>query len=248
MGYARKTNGRPSTADARIVQIDFEHFRNLPSSSQGHRRARILPGGPPISSSFELIASASRSYGRDVEIFGENEPVEYLYKVVSGAVRTYNILADGRRQIGGFYLPGEFFGLETTEEHTFSAETVTESKLLVIKRSVLAVMAQRDNEVARQLWEMTGHELQRAQAHVTLLVKTARERVADFLLEMDVRMPAADQVNLPMSRQDIADYLGLTIETVSRTLTELESSAAITMPSARNVILRNRAALGRLNG
>jgi CRP-like cAMP-binding protein len=81
-----------------------------------------------------------------------------------------------------------------------------------------------------------------------LLVKTAQERVVSFLLEMAARAPGANAVDLPMSRQDIADYLGLTIETVSRTLTHLESTAAIELPSSRRVVLRNRSALGRLNG
>ena len=81
-----------------------------------------------------------------------------------------------------------------------------------------------------------------------LLVKTAQERVVSFLLEMAARAPVGNAVELPMSRQDIADYLGLTIETVSRTLTHLENTAAIALPSSRHIVLRNRAALGRLNG
>ena len=85
------------------------------------------------------------------------------------------------------------------------------------------------------------------QDHVMLLIKTAQERVVGFLLEMAARMPSGNQFELPMSRQDIADYLGLTIETVSRTLTQLENSAAIELPTSRHVVLRNRATLGRLN-
>jgi CRP-like cAMP-binding protein len=80
-----------------------------------------------------------------------------------------------------------------------------------------------------------------------LLIKTAQERVAGFLLEMAARAPGANEIELPMSRQDIADYLGLTIETVSRTLTQLEKSAAIAVPTSRHIVLRNRAALTRMN-
>jgi CRP-like cAMP-binding protein len=140
------------------------------------------------------------------------------------------------------------FGLEMGEEHSFSAEAISDAKVLVIKRSAVMALAARDNEVARQLWTLTSRELSRAQDHMLLLVKTAQERVVSFLLEMAGRRPAGNTVDLPMSRQDIADYLGLTIETVSRTLTHLESTAAIELPSSRRIVLRNRTALGRLNG
>ena len=209
-----------------------------------------LPGQPKahaLGSSIELMG-ATMPYARNAEIFGENEPAEYLYRVISGAVRTYKVLNDGRRQIGGFYLPGDVFGLEVGDEHTFSAEAITECKILVIKRSSVIGLAARDSGVARELWTMTANELQRAQDHIMLLIKTAQERVAGFLLEMASRNPASSEVELPMSRQDIADYLGLTIETVSRTLTQLEHAAAIAVPASRRIVLRNRAALSRLNG
>jgi CRP-like cAMP-binding protein len=214
------------------------------------RSAGGLPHQAPaaadkLAGSIDLMG-ARMPFARNVEIYGENEPAEYLYKVISGAVRTYKVLADGRRQIGGFYLPGDVFGLEIGEQHTFSAEAITDSKILVIKRTALMTMAGRDNQIAHQLWEMTGRELRQAQDHILLLIKTAKERVVGFLLEMAARASAGNLVELPMSRQDIADYLGLTIETVSRTLSDLEGAAAIELPSARRIVLRNRAALGRL--
>jgi CRP/FNR family nitrogen fixation transcriptional regulator len=198
-------------------------------------------------SSIEFMGVAMH-FGRNVEIYGENEPAEYLYKVISGSVRTYKVLADGRRQIGAFYLPGDIFGLEMGDDHSFSAEAIADSNIMIIKRSTVVALAARDNNVARQLWTLTGQELKRVQDHILLLIKTAQERVASFLLEMAARMSCDKALELPMSRQDIADYLGLTIETVSRTLTHLENTAAIELPSSRQVVLRNRAALGRLNG
>jgi CRP-like cAMP-binding protein len=186
-------------------------------------------------------------FARNAEIYGENEPAEYLYKVVSGTARTYKVLVDGRRQIGGFYLPGDMFGLETGDEHTFSAEAITDCKIIVIKRSAVIALAARDNDVARQMWALTARELQRAQDRILVLIKSAQERVAGFLLEMASRTPGSAAGELPMSRQDIADYLGLTIETVSRTLTQLEKTAAIELPTSRRVLLRNRSALTRLN-
>jgi len=194
------------------------------------------------------LMGAVMPFARNGEIYGENEPAEYLYKVVSGAVRTYRVLSDGRRQIGAFYLPGDVFGIEVGDHHTFSAESIADSKVMLIKRSSLLALAARSADVSRQLWTMAATELQRAQDHTMLLIKTAQERVAGFLLEMAKRAPRANAVELPMSRQDIADYLGLTIETVSRTLTQLENSAAIEVPTSRRIVLRNQAALNRLNG
>jgi len=193
------------------------------------------------------LMGAPISFRRNEEIYGENEPAEYLYKVISGTVRTYKVLEDGRRQIGAFYLPGDFFGLEVGDEHSFSAEAITQSKVLVIKRSAVVALAARDNDVARQLWTLTGRELRRVQDHILVLIKTAQERVASFLLEMADRIASGNALELPMSRQDIADYLGLTIETVSRTLTQLETVAAIQLPTSRRIVLCNRARLSRLN-
>jgi CRP/FNR family transcriptional regulator, nitrogen fixation regulation protein len=195
------------------------------------------------------LMGASLSFGRNAEIYGEGEPADYLYKVLSGTVRTYKVLKDGRRQVGDFYLPGDLFGLETGDVHAFSAEATTKSKVLLIRRSAVAALAARDNEFARELLALTGREIDRVRDHVMLLIKTAQERVACFLLEMADRINTGKEkeVQLPMRRQDIADYLGLTIETVSRTLTQLESIDAIALPSSRRIVLRDRAALRRLN-
>lgn len=187
------------------------------------------------------------NFARNTEIYGENEPAEYFYKVISGSVRTSRILADGRRQIGAFYFPGDVFGLEAAADHAFAAEAITNARILVIRRSTVATAASREIAVAQELWALTGCELQRTQGHLMLLVKTAQERVAGFLLEMASRVNAAREFDLPMSRQDIADYLGLTIETVSRIFTGLEGSAAIALPTSRHVVLRDPSALRTLN-
>jgi CRP/FNR family transcriptional regulator, nitrogen fixation regulation protein len=190
------------------------------------------------------LMGAMMTYPRDAEIFGESEPADYLYMVVSGTVRTYKILSDGRRQVSGFYLPGDIFGLEFTDEHTLSAEAINDTKVLVVKRSALNALANRDPLVAHQLFALTGRELHRVQDRILLLIKNARERVASFLLEMAERASENNTIELPMSRQDIADYLGLTIETVCRTLTSLETASAIEVSAcSRRIVLRNRAAL-----
>ena len=186
-------------------------------------------------------------YARDSEIYGEGEEAEYIYQVVSGAVRTYKILNDGRRQIGAFYLAGDIFGLEIGESHDLSAEAVCDCTVAVIKRSSLVKLAKGDSGITQALWTLTARELQRVQKHVLLLVRSAQERVASFLLEMADRTASAGSVVLPMSRRDIADYLGLTIETVSRALAALEGQAAIAMTGARRVQLTNVRELRRLN-
>jgi CRP/FNR family transcriptional regulator, nitrogen fixation regulation protein len=209
-------------------------------------RRAPLAGAAMQAGTIELMG-ARMSFAANAEIYGENEPADYLYKVVSGTVRTYKVLVDGRRQIGAFHLPGDIFGFETGDEHTFSAEAITDCKIIVIKRSAVMALAARDNDVARQMWALTGRELRRVQEHSLVLIKSAEERVAGFLLEMADRVPGGGAVELPMSRQDIADYLGLTIETVSRTLKHLEDAAAIEVPKRRRILLRNRSALHRLN-
>jgi CRP/FNR family transcriptional regulator, nitrogen fixation regulation protein len=202
--------------------------------------------GNTIADSIELMG-ARMPYARNVEIYGEGEPADYVYKVISGAVRITKLLDDGRRQVTAFHLPGEIFGLELGKEHHFSAEAITESRILVVKRSAVLALAGRDGEVARQLWALTADALQRVQDHMLVLgCMNARERVANFLLQL-AKSVSGDELELPMSRQDIADYLGLTIETVSRTMTQLENDAAIGLPTSRRIVLRNRAALSRLN-
>ena len=223
------------------------HPDSIRSMPQAPGRSVGANGCNGLAQSMQLMG-AVMSFPRNSEIFGENEPADYVYRVISGSVRTYKILSDGRRQVGGFYLPGDIFGLEFADEHTFSAEAIADAKVVVVKRSAITALAGRDAAIGRELFALTGRELRRVQDRVLLLVKSAQERVASFLLEMAERASAGNTIELPMSRQDIADYLGLTIETVSRTLTGLESAATIEVPTSRRIVLRNRSALSRLNG
>jgi CRP-like cAMP-binding protein len=204
-------------------------------------RSGVLPEGP-----LGLMGAPMR-FARNTEIYGEGEPAEYLYQVISGAVRTYRMLDDGRRQIGAFYLPGDIFGVEAGDTHLSSAEAICDAQVLVVKRSAVMVRAEHEKELAKQLWTLTVRELQRVQQHSLLLIKSAEERVAGFLLEMAGRNSSGSAIELPMSRQDIADYLGLTIETVSRTFTQLAQSGAIALETTRRILFRNSAALSRLN-
>jgi CRP/FNR family nitrogen fixation transcriptional regulator len=185
---------------------------------------------------------APTSYLRNEAIFGEGEPADYLYKLESGCVRAYRTLDNDRRQLVAFYLAGDLFGLDARDLHTISTEATTPSKVRVIKRKALMARG-GDVAITKHLLDLTAAELRRTQNHNLLLRKGAQERVIGFLREMAERGQHQGEFELHMTRRDIADYLGLTIETVSRTLTRLESDAAISLPSPWRVVLHDPAAL-----
>jgi CRP/FNR family nitrogen fixation transcriptional regulator len=221
-------------------------FVNL-SASHGHR-PRFL--GELGSLSQAEINSSEFKYGRSGEIFGEGEPAKYVYQVIDGAVRSYKLLSDGRRQIGSFHLAGDIFGLENGGTHRFTAEAIIDTTVRLVKRVSLAHVAEIDAAVARDLLNMTATNLQHAENHMLLLGrKTSLERVAAFLLEMDTRLTAAGVMALPMCRRDIADYLGLTLETVSRALSTLHDKGILGFvgQTQRQIVLLDRPKLAELD-
>jgi CRP/FNR family nitrogen fixation transcriptional regulator len=186
-------------------------------------------------------------FQRNEEVFGAGEEVEHVYRVVSGAVRTMRYSSDGRRQILAFHLPGDVFGLELGDTHEYSAEAVVESELVLTRRSVIERAAAESTTAARALLQLAANQLHEAQEHALMLGrKGAGERVAAFLLRLTERLTSRQQVDLPMSRLDIADHLALTIETVSRAFTQMEREHTISLPSSRRVVVRNRNALEQL--
>jgi CRP/FNR family transcriptional regulator, nitrogen fixation regulation protein len=196
------------------------------------------------------IALSEFKYRRGAEIFGEAEPAEYVYQVIDGAVRSYKLLSDGRRQIGAFHLVGDIFGLENGGMHRFTAEAIVDTTVRLVKRVSLAHVAETDATVARDLLNMTANNLQHAENHMLLLGrKTSLERVAAFLLEMDSRLTAAGVMALPMCRRDIADYLGLTLETVSRALSVLHDKGVLGFlgQTQRQIVLLDRPKLAELD-
>jgi len=187
------------------------------------------------------LVATEFNYRKDEEIYGEDEPAEYVYQVISGAVRSYKLLSDGRRQIGAFHLPGDVFGLESGASHRLAAEAIIDTTVRLVKRRSLERAAGNDVNVARRLWAITAGELRHAEDHMLLLGrKTAMERVATFLLEMDRRLAVAGMMALPMCRRDIGDYLGLTLESVSRALSQLHTQGVLGFSGARQIQLRNR--------
>lgn len=190
------------------------------------------------------LVGASLAYHKDEEIYGEGEPADHVYKVISGAVRTYKLLPDGRRQIDAFHLTGDVFGLDSGDDYRLTAEAIVDTQLRAANRHHLEVAAETEVRVAHGLWTLTADHLRHAEDHMLLLGrKTATERVATFLLEMDRRLAVTGLMALPMSRRDIADYLGLTLETVSRTFSQLQSQGVLGLSGARRVSLRDRQCL-----
>jgi CRP/FNR family nitrogen fixation transcriptional regulator len=208
---------------------------------------KIAPVVCPATDHFEAIAghagiiASEFSYRKDEEIYGEDEPAEYVYQVISGAVRSYRLMPDGRRQIGAFHLSGDVFGLESGSTHRLATEAIIDTTVRLVKRSSLEKVAGTDVKLAHKLWAITAGELRHAEDHMLLLGrKTAMERVATFLLEMDRRLAVAGMMALPMCRRDIGDYLGLTLETVSRALSQLHTQGILGFSGARQIQLRGR--------
>ena len=204
--------------------------------------ADVIDFGPALT-----LRGTRVRFERNAEIFGEDEPADYIYRVVSGAVRTMRFSSDGRRQIMAFHLPGDVFGVETGDKHTLSAEAVSAAEIVVVRRTLLERAAEEDARAARLWLELTSRHLRNAHDHALILGrKGAGERVAAFLLRFAERFNVGQELDLPMSRADIADYLGLTIETVSRAFTEMERQRAIALPTSRHVVVRNRSTLAQL--
>jgi CRP-like cAMP-binding protein len=210
--------------------------------------ATVPAASPAKPSALAPLASAGVTLRveRDEEIVAQGEPAGYCYLIVSGCVRTVRLMEDGRRQVGEFLFPGDLFGWDVLEEHDFGAEAVTPATVRRFPRRSLDALADGDRTFAQRLRTLTAGHLRASRERMVLLGrKTASERIASFLLEMARQMFAESQglIELPMSRADIADYLGLTIETVCRGLTQFRRHGIIGVERSK-VVVHDRRALG----
>jgi CRP/FNR family nitrogen fixation transcriptional regulator len=200
----------------------------------------------PAFEAAQIPCGVRMQFAAGEEIYAQEEEADLVYQLVSGAVRTTRLLADGRRHIGDFYYPGDLFGIEAGAEHRFSAEALGDCEVMVVKRGALRLYGAEGERLERMIWDATAHQLERTQDHLMLLGrKTACEKVASFLLDLADRF-GGDITTLPMGRQDMADYLGLTIETVSRMLTQLQSDGLVEFCACRRFRILRRGALARL--
>ncbi len=187
-------------------------------------------------------------------IFFEGDIATYVYNLTSGVLRLSKLLPDGRRQIAGFLFPGDFLGITMEDEHAFTAEAIIPSKLCQFSRARFDAFVDTHPRLERRLYAIAAHELAAARQQVVLLGrKTAAERVASFLLMLDARRISSGSgeelegdITLPMSRSDIADYLGLRIETVSRELSALKASRLIRLTTTQTIRFVDRERLEQL--
>ncbi|HXJ01746.1 MAG TPA: helix-turn-helix domain-containing protein [Micropepsaceae bacterium] len=187
--------------------------------------------------------------GRDTAIFSQGEPAAYVYKVVSGVVRLCRHMPGGRRHIAQFSFPGEFFGIMDLDAHSFTAEAVADVVVIRYEQRELAALGEERLSVRRRFLTLLSQRLRDMENHLTVLGRqTAKERVVSFLLSLAERIGIDDDdlVDVPMSRQDMADYLGLTNETVSRVVTELKRAGLVETPNHRQFILNDSDALQAL--
>lgn len=181
-------------------------------------------------------------------LFDEGERADFLFNVLTGCVKVYKLLPDGRRQIIGFLFSGDFLGLALTDAYAYSAEAVTRADLCRFPRHKLESLMDRYPQMEKRLLGVASNELAVAQEQMLLLGrKTAKERLVSFLLMLSRRASAdggeADQVFVPITRNDIGDYLGLTTETVSRSFTQLRNDGLIEIAPDNKVTLLDSGAL-----
>lgn len=194
--------------------------------------------------------ASRRRVGQNEMLFQEGDPARDVFNLISGTLKLYKLLPDGRRQITGFLFAGDFLGLASRQGYSYAAEAVTDCLLCRFPREKLETLFRSFPGIERRLFGFANDELAAAQDQMLLLGrKTASEKIASFLLKLSEKgahQAAAAELPLAMSRADIADYLGLTIETVSRTMTRLKANGLIGLPGPRSVVIKNLGALRQL--
>jgi CRP/FNR family nitrogen fixation transcriptional regulator len=223
------------------------------AAKHGHSASPVayapLPWNPPQERDDFELTGVTMHFSADHQVYAEGDEARHFYKVVSGVVRTCRFLRDGRRQIDAFHQPGDVFGFEAGADHGMAAEAVTEASVIAYRRRGLETIVSKDDRLSRWFFSHALAWMASAREHSLLLGRaSAAQKIAAFLEETGRRSGSGGVIELVMSRQDIADYLGLTIETVSRTLSQLDREGVIGLPSARRVVVKDRRTLRALNG
>ncbi len=220
--------------------------RSTHQNSQRSTAAQTADGLAPVEAQGSNLRLET-----DRLLFQEGDAADYCYKIISGAVRLLKQMPDGRRHVTNFFLPGSLIGFDLETEHGFAAEAIVETVVRRYPKPSLARIADESPRMLQQMLTLTLRRLASSQQQaLSLGCRTAMERLAGFITaqagkQAEERHPDA-QVNLPMSRLDIADYLGLTVETVSRLFTKLRRDGVIALPTAQRVVIRDWNALDEL--
>ncbi len=208
------------------MQATVQKTPKTPSALEQANPHRVTPDALDLLEQFGVTVTVQRGH----EIYGQSEPTEFCWQIVSGCARTEKYLEDGRRQVGAFLWSGDLIGMDDLGMHDFGAQAVTDVTLRRYPRRMVEALAQSHTALAHRLRALAVGSLRRAYQQMTLLGRrTATERIAFFLLDMHRRSTSIDSriVNVPMSRMDMADYLGLTIETVCRYLAQFQRDGII---------------------
>lgn len=234
----------------------FESFEATRTETRTRPAAAIFPQAfPKTERTKALIDLMQPTTLRRVEarehVFCEGDPRTHVFEVETGAIVVYKVLPDGRRQVMSFAYPGDLIGLGASSEHTLNAQAASPAKLRCLAAHSLEEAAGRDPALAVKLYRAVSRELTETQSLlVSIGQQTALERVATFLFSLDQRAKARGEnvLHLPMRRSDIADFLGLTIETVSRTFTKLRTMGVIKVTHGTEVRIVDGCELEALTG
>lgn len=180
-------------------------------------------------------------HAADTEIYAQGEQAGMLYRIEYGAVRIYRLLADGRRQVVAFHVAGETFGFEAGSYRSFFAEAIVQTGLSQVELG-------DDGRYSNELMMLALKEMVRAQEHLLVVGRqSAIEKLAVFLVDLDDRQDGDGSIDLPMTRTDIGDYLGMTIETVSRNLAKLRQLGVLRLKNTRCIEVLNPEKLRQLS-
>jgi CRP/FNR family transcriptional regulator, nitrogen fixation regulation protein len=239
-------NAVMSAIDYATPFVEFNDTKVFGTADTSAHFAKVFDNRASLQRALSALQRGPVRFYRDNVIALDEDVADYFMFVVNGVVRSCKICQSGTRSVVAFYLPCDFFGW-IDPQLSLSIEAATDTEVLFIKRSGLLSLASRDARVANVLLRATTNELARAQEHVLLMSKSAKCRAATFLTDLWVRLGKAQYLDVPMSHQDIADYLGLTAETLSRSITVMERSGLIArVASQRRLLLQNHFGLRRV--
>jgi len=226
------------------VALSHNLAASYPAGALAGARTNSALAGELASDDLDALAKIGIKlrFARNETVFSEGDDADYSYRVVRGAIRLCKHLADGRRQIADIVLPGDYCGFLYLERHRFTAEAASDVEVIAYPQRQVEAIAERMPSMRRRLTCFLSRRLMNMQDHLIMLGRqTAKERVIGFLVRLAESANAKDgsAVDLPVTRQDIADYLGLTIETVSRVLTSLKTARLITLPNLHQFTMPN---------